>query len=75
MTALYGVRPLHVACDLHPDYYSTRFADGIGLPVRRVPHHLAHVLAGMVDNDLAGPVLGVAWDGDRLWRRRHDLGR
>lgn len=63
MTALYGVRPLHVACDLHPDYYSTRVADASGLPVRRVPHHLAHVLAGMVDNDLRGPVLGVAWDG------------
>ncbi|MDM8355498.1 carbamoyltransferase HypF [Pandoraea communis] len=63
VTALYGVRPLHVACDLHPDYYSTRFADASGLPVRRVPHHLAHVLAGTVDNDLEGPVLGVAWDG------------
>ncbi|MGF6812952.1 hydrogenase maturation protein HypF [Paraburkholderia sp. Clong3] len=63
MTTLYHVRPRHVACDLHPDYYSTRFADASGLPVRRVPHHLAHVLAGMLDNDLAGPVLGVAWDG------------
>ena len=28
-----------------------------------MPHHLAHVLAGMVDNGLDGPVLGVAWDG------------
>ena len=36
---------------------------GSGLPVTRVPHHLAHVLACMVDNGLDGPVLGVAWDG------------
>ncbi len=34
-----------------------------GLPVARVPHHLAHVLACMADNGLDGPVLGVAWDG------------
>lgn len=61
---LYGVHPGVVACDLHPDYYSTRAAEGMGLPVRRVPHHLAHVLAGMADNDLEGPVLGVAWDGN-----------
>jgi hydrogenase maturation protein HypF len=31
--------------------------------VVQVPHHLAHVLACMVDNALQGPVLGVAWDG------------
>ncbi|HEX7683947.1 MAG TPA: carbamoyltransferase HypF [Trinickia sp.] len=63
MTTLYDARPRRVACDAHPDYYSTRFADATGLPVQRVPHHLAHVLTGMVDNELAGPVLGVAWDG------------
>ena len=31
--------------------------------MRRVPHHLAHVLAGCLDNGIDGPVLGVAWDG------------
>ncbi|MFC5581137.1 carbamoyltransferase HypF [Rhodanobacter terrae] len=61
---LYRVQPQAVACDRHPDYYSTRLAEGFGLPVRRVPHHLAHVLAGMLDNGLDGPVLGVAWDGN-----------
>ena len=63
MSALYDVQPEFVASDAHPDYYSTHFADGFGLPVRKVPHHLAHVLAGVVDNGLDGPVLGVAWDG------------
>jgi hydrogenase maturation protein HypF len=28
-----------------------------------VRHHLAHALAGMIDNGLAPPVLAVAWDG------------
>jgi hydrogenase maturation protein HypF len=52
-----------VACDTHPGYHSTHVAMESGLPVARVPHHLAHVLACMVDNGLDGPVLGVAWDG------------
>ncbi len=63
MTTLYGQQPHIVACDAHPGYYSTRYADGLELKVRRVPHHLAHVLAGMADNGLDGPVMGVAWDG------------
>jgi hydrogenase maturation protein HypF len=63
MTALYHVHPKAVACDRHPDYHTTHFAIAQGLPVQAVPHHIAHVLAGMLDNGLEGPVLGVAWDG------------
>lgn len=60
---LYATTPGAVACDAHPDYYSTRYARGMGLPVIPVQHHVAHVLAAMAENDLAGPALGVAWDG------------
>ena len=60
---LHGIAPARVGADLHPDYVSTRMAASFGLPVARVPHHLAHVLGGMIDNALTGPVLGVAWDG------------
>jgi len=63
LTALYDLHAQSVACDAHPDYYSTRLAEQLGPPVIRVPHHLAHVLAGMNENGLDGPVLGVAWDG------------
>lgn len=67
LTALHGHIPALVACDTHPDYHSTRLAESLGSPVRKVPHHLAHILATMIDNDLDGerdgPVLGVAWDG------------
>ena len=66
LTTLYDVCPGVVACDEHPDYFSTRFGEGHGPKVCRVPHHLAHVLAGMIDNDLDEPVLGVAWDGTGL---------
>lgn len=63
---LYEAEPAVVACDLHPDYVSSRFAREQGLPVHTVQHHHAHVAACMAENDLVGPVLGVAWDGTGL---------
>ncbi|HVB69816.1 MAG TPA: carbamoyltransferase HypF [Acetobacteraceae bacterium] len=68
LPALHRLRPARVACDRHPDYASTRHAEAhhaetLGLPVVRVPHHLAHALSGMVDRGLDGSLLAVAWDG------------
>jgi hydrogenase maturation protein HypF len=63
----YAVRPGVVVCDLHPDYASTRHAETLAsrwnVPLVRVQHHHAHVAACMAEHDLAGPVLGFAWDG------------
>ena len=63
LCALYRFKPEVVACDLHPDYASTRFAETLGLPLVRVQHHHAHVAACMAEADLEAPVLGVSWDG------------
>ncbi|MBI2808187.1 MAG: carbamoyltransferase HypF [Planctomycetes bacterium] len=60
---LYQTAPQVVACDLHPEYYSTRFAERQELPIARVQHHVAHVLSCMAENGIQAPVLGVAWDG------------
>ncbi len=60
---LYDLKPTVVGCDAHPNYLSTEFARGLGLQVVPVQHHYAHVLACMAENAVAGPVLGVAWDG------------
>jgi len=60
---LYEPKPWLVVCDAHPDYLSTRHAERLGLKLRRVQHHLAHVLSCMAENELDGPVLGVSWDG------------
>jgi hydrogenase maturation protein HypF len=60
---LYRVEPVQVVADLHPDYRSSRYAGGLGLPVAHVQHHFAHVVACMAENELDDPVLGVAWDG------------
>jgi len=60
---LFEIRPDLVACDLHPDYPSTAFARGHGLPVTAVQHHAAHAFACMAENELEPPVLAVSWDG------------
>lgn len=52
-----------VACDWHPDYYSTRQAEAYGLPLTRVQHHYAHALACMAEHGLEAPLLGMVWDG------------
>jgi len=60
---LYDIQPREIVCDLHPDYLSTGYAKGAGLPLLAVQHHLAHVLSCMAENELEGRVLGVSWDG------------
>ncbi|MBE2213141.1 MAG: carbamoyltransferase HypF [Opitutaceae bacterium] len=62
--SLYGGRFGRVACDAHPDYTSTTYARRLGLPVTPVQHHLAHILACLLEHG-GGPecVLGVSWDG------------
>ncbi|MDC7786996.1 carbamoyltransferase HypF [Rhodoplanes sp. TEM] len=63
LTAILDVTPEGVACDLHPDYRSTRLAEELGPPVVRVQHHAAHVAAVAAEHGVPGPVLGVALDG------------
>ncbi|MBI1980750.1 MAG: carbamoyltransferase HypF [Methylocystis sp.] len=63
MLAILDVRPEVVACDLHPDLYSTRWAESSGLPVSRVQHHAAHVAAIAAEHGVEEPILGAALDG------------
>jgi hydrogenase maturation protein HypF len=60
---LYRFQPEMVACDLHPDYASTRWALDSGLPVVEIQHHQAHAAACAAENGIEGRYLGVAWDG------------
>jgi hydrogenase maturation protein HypF len=50
--------------DLHPDYLSSRYAEGAGFKARGCQHHLAHVLSCVGEHGITGSVLGVAWDGN-----------
>ncbi len=60
---LYEAKPEVIACDLHPDYLSTKYAAQLSAPLHPVQHHWAHVLSCMAENELEPPVLGVSWDG------------
>jgi hydrogenase maturation protein HypF len=63
---LYDTQPIVIACDAHPDYYSSHFAQSHHTETNTIlpiQHHYAHVLSCMVDNHLEPTVLGIAWDG------------
>jgi hydrogenase maturation protein HypF len=60
---LFDIDPEVVAHDLHPEYLSTKYALELDLPAEGVQHHHAHIASCLADNDEAGPVIGVAFDG------------
>ena len=76
-SALYDIEPAAIACDMHPDYLSTAYAEERAerdaVPLLRVQHHHAHMAACMADNGLDGDCLGLIWDGTgygsdgRIW--------
>jgi len=45
MQRILAMRPEIIACDLHPDYLSTRWADEQSTPKVRVQHHHAHIVS------------------------------
>ncbi len=75
---LYEAAPVAIAHDLHPEYLSTQWARGhLGtsspssisnlqsaisnlIPIQ---HHHAHLAAVLAENHVAGPALGLIWDG------------
>jgi hydrogenase maturation protein HypF len=58
------VEPQILAYDLHPDYFSTRWALAQeGMEHVGVQHHHAHIASCMAENHLQGRVIGFALDG------------
>lgn len=58
------IRPEIIAYDLHPDYFSTKWAlQQSGVRAVGVQHHHAHIASCMAENHLDGPVIGFALDG------------
>ena len=82
-----GVSIERVACDSHPDFYTTRCAEDYGVPVVPIQHHHAHAAAVMAERHLLEPVLGLildgygygmngdSWGGELLRLERHNCQR
>ncbi len=64
---MFRINPEIIACDLHPDYLSTQYAEETrakkGLRVVKVQHHHAHIVSCMAENNIKEKVIGVAYDG------------
>lgn len=63
LSSLLEITPELVVCDLHPDYLSTNYALGSGLPVFRLQHHFAHLFGVLGEHKHSEPALGLILDG------------
>jgi hydrogenase maturation protein HypF len=61
---LFRVEPVAAACDLHPDYVSSRLAAELRLSrLIRVQHHHAHAAAVLAEHGHRGEAVAVTFDG------------
>lgn len=64
---LFNFEPELIACDMHPEYISTKYAEEISsklkVPLVKIQHHHAHAVSCMAENELSGEVLAISWDG------------
>ncbi|MGC1390769.1 MAG: carbamoyltransferase HypF [Bacteroidales bacterium] len=64
---IFRFRPELVACDLHPQYLSTYYAElfenELNIPLIRVQHHHAHIASCMAENGLDEEIIGISLDG------------
>ncbi|MFH1038355.1 MAG: hypothetical protein V1789_06790 [PVC group bacterium] len=64
-----GFVPRIIAHDLHPGYATTLLAKDVAsswsppAACRAVQHHHAHLASVLADRGLAGPAIGIIWDG------------
>ncbi len=67
--AVFRIHPELIACDLHPDYLATRYAQDRSkkeqLPLVYIQHHHAHISSCLADNgwNSKRPVIGLSFDG------------
>ncbi|UOD35631.1 carbamoyltransferase HypF [Deferribacteraceae bacterium V6Fe1] len=63
MKNLFEVEPEVLITDLHPNFFTTKFASTFGVNIYSVQHHVAHMYANMAENNLKDNVIGVIFDG------------
>jgi hydrogenase maturation protein HypF len=58
------IEPRIIAYDLHPDYLSTQYAlKQTSMIQIGIQHHHAHIVKGIAEAGITGPVIGIALDG------------
>ncbi|MDH7599950.1 MAG: carbamoyltransferase HypF [Sedimentisphaerales bacterium] len=66
LEGLFDIRPSLLACDMHPGYVSTSYAQKVAgrfKMVLQVQHHWAHLASVLAEHQLDGPVIGLIADG------------
>jgi hydrogenase maturation protein HypF len=66
LSRLFRVEPELIAYDMHPNYFTTTYAERLPLAAKKiaVQHHHAHIAACMADNGLDNrKVIGLSFDG------------
>ncbi len=64
LSRILEIEPEVIAHDLHPDYFSTKWAlMQKGVRLVGVQHHHAHIAACMAENRIDGRVIGLSLDG------------
>ena len=66
LSRLIGFTPEVIACDLHPKFTTTKIASALserlGVPLRRIQHHHAHVGSLMAEHGV-NEIVGIVCDG------------
>ena len=67
MIQVLEITPQRIACDQHPDFFSSRFAARFArehdISLIGVQHHHAHIASVVAENAIQGQVIGLALDG------------
>jgi hydrogenase maturation protein HypF len=74
LSQMTGGKPALLAHDLHPDFYSTRWAESQTVSTLAVQHHHAHIAAVAAEHGLEEPVIGLALDGFGLGPEKQSWG-
>lgn len=61
--SLYELNSINFIGDMHPEYISTKFLKEEEVNHKLIQHHLAHVAACKLENQVRGEAIGVSWDG------------
>jgi hydrogenase maturation protein HypF len=64
LNRILAIKPEIIACDMHPDYLSTQYAQEQPTVHKiQVQHHHAHIVSCMAEHKLEGAVIGLSFDG------------